>query len=132
MSADLIARLEVATEGSHDLDYEIYRAVNEYARNWLHDYPPGDVPRFTRSVDAALSLLPEGMAVDILFGPAGLFNEATVWRPVKGEDDQGRRTTSYEPFEAKANHDGHLRQNTPALVVCIAAMKARASQKGGT
>lgn len=57
---DLIAKLEASAEGTHALDYEIYRAVHEYARNWLPDFPPGGLPQYTHSIDAALSLVPEG------------------------------------------------------------------------
>ena len=134
MSEDLIARLEAATEGSRELDDEIMRHL--YPRHDLRSVhgsliqfnedpllPKIERRRsdFTRSVDAAMTLAPEGAAADIHVGPGAIYNEATVWLPVKGEDAQGRRTASFTAVKT-------LRRNTPPLSLCIAALKARAAK----
>jgi hypothetical protein len=124
ITADLIARLEAASEGSRELDEEIAHLAHTYQAPDRGD-PYGSWPHYTTSLDAARELVPEGMAADIHIGPRGFYNDATIWQPIKGEDDQGRRTTSYKPFEAKSVRDGRIYQNTPALALCIAALKAR-------
>lgn len=103
---DLIARLEAATEGSLELNYAIYREINEHARNWLPEYPPGDLPGYTESVDAAMTLVPEFAFVRT--GPAGATAGCNGYRCP---------TTA---AEAK----------TPALALCIACLRAIAASRG--
>jgi hypothetical protein len=72
----------------------------------------GEVPQFTSSIDAALSLVPEGLVWDISSGTkAGLPDPpwAALW-----SDD----------LDVAA--DG----KTPALALCIAALRARAGKEG--
>ena len=90
---------------------------------WHQLYREGSGP--TTSLDAALTLVPEGMAADVHIGPRAIYNQATIWLPIKGKDEQGRRTTSYEPLIAGCAREGTLYQNSPALAVCIAVLKAR-------
>ncbi|MCP4900099.1 MAG: hypothetical protein GY906_24275 [bacterium] len=47
---DLIARLEVATEGSRELDEAIQAELDGYPLPDGHQY--GNIPKFTRSLDA--------------------------------------------------------------------------------
>jgi hypothetical protein len=87
MSAELIARMEAAAEGSMALSREVARAVgwvnrgNSKRGEWVHpDNIRGGVPvldslhgtevhreppDFTRSIDAAAALVPEGYQYDI-------------------------------------------------------------------
>ena len=50
----LVARSETATEGSEDLDVAITRAIYGYREDVWY------TAKFSRSVDAALTLVPEG------------------------------------------------------------------------
>lgn len=54
----LIQKLEAATEGSKRLDYEIWRNTGGAE---LSDWEDRIWPAYTTSLDAALSLVPEGM-----------------------------------------------------------------------
>jgi hypothetical protein len=109
----LIAKLEAAAEGSHALDYEIYRAAHEYARNWLPDFPPGGLPQYTRSTDAALMLVPE------------------MWTAIELRSRQARtrwvadlsKLSNPESLSSEDYETGHAA--TPALALVIAALRAR-------
>lgn len=123
---DLIERLENATEGSRELDAAIYAHVcggkmaNIGPHGWMVLVPYAsetiaeDPKPFSRSLDAALTLVPKGCAVDLHYFPgtadvpAGkYFNAAAaVWFA-----DRGKR------FRADSY--------TMPLALCIAALKAR-------
>lgn len=76
MLDDLISRLEAATEGSRELDAEIFRWIGlterqeRHCRDWCRmdgrtgltreHYIGAWAPAFTESVDDAMTLLPEG------------------------------------------------------------------------
>jgi hypothetical protein len=139
MFADLIARLEAAVEPSRDLDVAIWAAIGypgvvgtkptayrlgtaeklngEVALTWPgnprcghHDL--GQVRRYTASLDAALTLVPEGADVEVYFSP---------------REKPHRRgcvvlTISRQVYEAHAA--------TLALALCIAALRARAADGG--
>ncbi len=126
MSDDLIARLEAAAARGREPDLEIHKAVGRCdptARyidtidglQWFEHHPevPGGadecfeepLPAYTTSLDAALTLVPEGRSWMIGRTLGGRHNA------VVGVD--GRTVT----------HD------TPALALCIAALKARAAKE---
>jgi hypothetical protein len=96
--ADLIAKLEAATEGCPFLDVAIMRAVYPRATmaagEWFLSGIKVRVEPYTTSLDAALTLVPEG------------------WTPW----DLIARHTTPAQFDAD-----------PALALCIAALKTRAS-----
>lgn len=99
----LIARLEAATGPSFTLEQEIFRAVNPNATKL-------SVPNnYTSSIDAALTLVPEGWLWRIM--PSD-FNGwlAEVWT-----DD-----TLDGEFGARAP--------TPALAIVIAALRAKGGE----
>ena len=131
---DLLARLEAATEGSEAFDVEIAhkigmarQAYNEdgVADDIVYDPPyPGGQPRcrplrYTRSLDAALTLVPEGAFVEVN-GPRKYLNIPTVvpnfWLAKVWHGPQ---------FHA-ARHDGW--GATEPLARCIAALRARQVQ----
>ena len=113
----LIERLQEASEGSRELDQKVALAIGWTkkkwcSRNWL---PPGgknidcrsNIPRYTTSIDAALTLLDEWWEYEI----TTLYGVAHVELPLNasGIDPQiGRRKDGDVP-----------------LALCIAALKAR-------
>lgn len=68
--SDLIARLEAAKEGSDDLDFHVAETLDNlhiaYSTT-IEGYPP----RWTQSLDAALSLFPSDAAISLLRYPNG-------------------------------------------------------------
>lgn len=97
---ELIARLEAASEGSRELDKSIAITVGTYQAPDRGD-PYGSWLRYTSSLDAALTLVPEFCFVKT------------------------------SPRGATAGCNGHICATTaataptPALALCIAALKAR-------
>ena len=115
---DLIKQLEAATEGSRTLDYEIARELQwrfseeeefkEFGSFWRDAMTDEwkQLPWWTTSIDAALTLVPEGLRWTLGYEPTGKLNYwAWVWT------DDGP-CEAYKP--------------TPALVLCIAILKALA------
>lgn len=123
----LIERLEQATEGSRELDGEIFRLVypcqdpahwHRFQDAWAHqdheDAIAYEMANFyTTSLDAALTLVPEGDEwVVSNHGQIGLENLA--FAGVYGAAIPG---SSCDTNAA-----------SPALALCIAALKARSAQ----
>lgn len=116
----LIARLEVAERGNRDLDMDIakalgFRPIATIRGVQIHNpaQPAGaswDLPFYTTSIDAALTLLPEGW-----------------WLQHLGHNLAGwgaRIETQGISLPAST----HLpRSTTPALAICIPALRARTS-----
>jgi len=117
---ELIERLEAAESGSRELDAEIAKEVGytfmetwtlseEY---WIGPAPAPDkpvvLPRFTTSLDAALTLVPEGFWTRLIIAtpPVAEVNPNNI-----------------------ESVDGKVIATTPALALCIAALKARESEK---
>lgn len=106
---DVIAKLEAASEGSRELDEAIGEALlNGRERN---PKPYGAwaelVSEYTTSLDAALTLVPEGWKTYAVDGPAIDHDGLWTWMLVAGE--RGTHGTSH----------------CPTLALCIAALKAR-------
>jgi hypothetical protein len=117
---DLIARLEAATWPDRTLDAYIKAAAEGFDPTGktlievktftgaAHEL----VPAYTASIDAALTLVPEGADVEVYFSP---------------REKPHRRgcvvlTIGRQAYEAHAV--------TPALALCIAALRARANDGG--
>lgn len=106
-------RLQAATEGSKELDGRIVLALDISLDhpNWPYviEQPDGTVvvdqrvPRYTTSLDAALTLVPEG-----------------CWYSIQYRADYRDETTALIE-QSLARVPG----NRPALALCIAALKAR-------
>jgi hypothetical protein len=126
----LIAKMSDATEGSRELDAEIWLSVTpheirdydgtttlknryvEVAGEWFCwlDNLREKVPACTTSLDAAVSLIPEGWAWDITSS-----GDACLTLPGNGFlSDRG---------DAEKWGDG--KTPTPTLAICIAALRAR-------
>jgi len=102
---DLIAKLEAATEGSRELDREVAKAVY----GWKRVQPGYYVPRFTQSLDAALTLVPEGWE---------------WFKPQNNYQSDKPRIEIFGPIDYQV-----AAAATPALAICIAALKAREQQE---
>lgn len=137
----LTARLEAATEGSRELDVEI-------ALEWLHvesseeayvrrtnrhdtEARPGDywlvqrsgrqlkaAPHYTTSLDAALTLVPEGWRV------YGMGQGASA-----NYDRWFVELVTVKPHLAPTSTWKRAAALTPALALCIAALKALQAQE---
>ena len=127
---ELIERLERATEGSRGLDARVGIAAN--GKMLRHPNVRGSWiwPHYTTSIDAALTLVPEGWGAKITI-PKGRSGAASVFDPSNGEewgqngllqDRAGNRPDLIE-FSRTFKHAA-----TPALALCIAALKAREAE----
>lgn len=119
---ELIAKLEQATEGSRELDYAIRAALDPHGRYLTKWEEQAAAARFTASLDAALTLVPEGWS-----GRIYLSGTAALWR---GAPDLGAVCRSLArnetPREPELKITGSADSGSPALALCIAALKARA------
>lgn len=126
----LIAALETATGPNRKLDAAIAKHIgwnNKKADLWwppesvtwarrtkqsLWDAERGPLPlsAYTASLDAALTLMPEGHCWEVRHG---FIPEATVWF-IENEYDPG-----------SGRSVPHGRHPIPAIALCIAALKAR-------
>lgn len=127
---DLAARIEAATEGSRELDAETADttdsvvpcactgACNPDSLNYLGGCP--SVRAYTTSLDAALTLVPEGWSFSV--GDLRGY-DPPMWRC---------HLRDHRPQSLTAAGHSHIWKegNTiagPALAICAAALKARAS-----
>ena len=124
---ELIAALEKATGPGRILDFQIHRAIlgKPILENdvwWVHrdvirwkdgtEDAVTDWPRYTASIDAALTLVPEGWWAQINYRPDQ--PSVVLWEfPVPC-----RRVPPEKPYVLAAQ--------SAAIALCIAAMKARA------
>lgn len=140
-NTDLIARLEAATEGRRDLDAAValaikYDSEDAFGRKLCDvierlgvgaftdsGWETWRLPRWSSSIDAALTLVPEGCDWDVGHIRANGFVSATVmWQAPAGSRfheffDAGPDTTVWWAEKGKGP--------TPALALCIAALRAR-------
>jgi hypothetical protein len=100
----LLSRLETATEGSRELDYEIWRVL--HGAEHLSDWEDRDWLAYTQSVDAALTLVP---------GDAWL----EMRRPLDGRPPIARLDINRRPYTCAAEAP------TLALALVVAALRAR-------
>ena len=128
----LIERLEAAETGSRELDGDIAEMVqpdelqhcqaahlntlkrfSHWPARWGRSVPTHfdwDAPHYTTSIDAALTLVPEGWNGKVEFGvPVEDKQEAELWN------------YKFYPDGREVFGSG----NTSALALCIAALKAR-------
>ena len=121
MTPGLIERLEAAGEGSRELDAEIARLFGGQAIARFGDWDCREdgtgiwrpLPRYSSSLDAALALA-ERVLPDL--------TKINVWTYVRGKHHHCEIETDEDEFDA-------LNASTPALALCIAILKARATQE---
>lgn len=134
--SDLIERLEKATGPDRELDAEIQEAVvglemyesiaERGGERCIRYYPspPGPtyraLPRYTSSIDAAMTLVPEGMVCGFS-GPtgksSGVGHEGMFFGTCGSVPDDGFHIA--------------VIATSPALALCIAALKALAATRDG-
>ena len=121
MTPGLIERLEKAEGGSRELDAESARLFGGQAIARFGDWDCREdgtgiwrpLPRYSSSLDAALALA-ERVLPDL--------TKINVWTYVRGKHHHCEIETDEDEFDA-------LNASTPALALCIAILKARATQE---
>ena len=106
---DLIRKLEAATGPDRSLDEAIF-VIAKYE-------PSEKLPAYTASIDAALTLVPEG------------------WLRYVADDENGVHACVWQkrmPWQGGKIQAGCLKAATPAIALCIAALKARAQTTTAT
>ncbi|UKK84773.1 hypothetical protein L7H23_01320 [Sphingopyxis sp. BSN-002] len=135
-TSELIEKIEVAGEGSRELDLKIAQYVGRVPTGatydpvesvaW-HNRLPYTLPFYVRSYDGALTMVPQGWIVEIrrhfnndgeYVADVSLTDSFTVGR---GCDPEEKASVSSRIVERKQGVDP-----TPAAI-CAAALKARAS-----
>ena len=111
---ELIAALEAAEGPSRDLDIEIHKALGHDVILGAGKHPMnrtggGRVPRYTESIDAALSFTPEGWH----------------WRIESAGDPYAALSFPQTPWEAA---EATALAATPAIALCIANLRALETQ----
>lgn len=115
--AELIARLEKATGPDHELDELIGEVVLGMTRCTINGCGVvHDADNYTVNIDAALTLVPEGFYWDVSFGVTTDSGHGPFWAECYSFD---KCVGFWGPEPATF---GAL---TPALALCIAALKAR-------
>lgn len=127
---ELAERCEAATGHDQALDMVIASLCHEHGEglsHWSYDQWAEQievnpfttwVPAYTASVDAALTLVPEGWWIQFL-GQCLLDNGHSGWR--------ARIETQADQVEAPQNSLGLFYAKTAALAICDAALRARAA-----
>ena len=103
---ELIERLEKATGPDRELDEAVERAIFDEGKEWRSAH----LPYFTASLDAALTLVPEGYRWLVGNAWKDKHGSCPAMATVALAGDYGTRPTSAA---------------TPAIALCIAALKAR-------
>lgn len=137
---ELIAQLQVATEGERGLDLAIQTATSGKPWYWMDSFqsvitwdqygkgapgnPVATLERFTSSIDDALMLVPEGWqwqssnrAPKPHAGRAYIHNGELIYAGMSAA-----KNPKYRHEEATAA--------TPAIALCIAALRARSALMG--
>lgn len=138
--AELIARLKKATGPDRELDVAICEATGNYSRRsyseWCGIQPKGSRPtitdflnarlstRYTASIDAALTLVPEGDHYE---------TAEWKWRVTEFQEWNNDnknwwwqvRLSGWPNNQPKVVEGNHKQ---PAIALCIAALKAREAQ----
>lgn len=116
---DLIARLEKATGADRELDEKIALLAGwKTAANgevWVSPtaFPARELPHFTSSIDVALTLVPEGVGLKL---ERYWLSSGEAWSAVLSTGG-----IPSNPARQFVSEDA----KTPAIALCIAALKAR-------
>lgn len=128
MTTDLIKRLEDAAEGSRELDLAIQIKFGRIYATW-NDVPMPEgstddtvVPHYTTSLDAAMTLVPEGWRIMMLAEYYGKWSACLHRAFGIAQDNAIWKSGHHWPSEYIVN--GETNSNL-ALALCIAALKAK-------
>lgn len=108
---DLIERIQIADEGSPDLDLDISRALNLW---WMPDSEVAGP--WTQSLDAAIALGEQALP-DWVWTVGKDDCADFYWASINERDTKGGRTLPA--------HTG----DTPALALCVAILKAKSDDR---
>lgn len=122
----LAARVEALTGPDREVDAEIavaskavpYDMEPAFGAGWwrgIYDNRHWQAPEYTASIDAAMTLVPEGWEAAIYSAPVGSDLNANV----QIETEQMRQRPDFYPLESIAK--------SPALALCAAALRAKAA-----
>ena len=124
MIDNLIRRLEKAIGPDRELDvaivYALYPNIGQYQPQcvgddpifWHEPYRKQPAPRFTESVDAAMTLIPKGAFWELNYSPTAFDRlDGRIFIAGVGSIDRGPSTGARSP--------------SPAIALCIAAFKSR-------
>ncbi len=128
---ELAARVEGAEGPNRDIDAEIAPLTG--LRMAEEGHPLGrccydqngrgvPLPAFTASLDAALTLVPEGWFILVSDWQASILRKLGPWQAVLTRNRDDMRTV----FDGRSDHAA-----TPALALCAAALRARAAMEAG-
>jgi hypothetical protein len=115
----LVERIEGAGGPDRELDDEIAFAVSAmgekvpcgHTLNRLTGHKSGIAARrYTASIDAAMTLVPEGWSFEVRSSGTGDPGQASVWNPMRAPGHEEYRVSNFA---------------TPALALCACALKAR-------
>ena len=128
---DLIKRIEAADGPDRGLDAEICEAmgftvVGHYRRGSnepIRGYSWQPVPRYTSSIDAAMTLVPEGWRLQLSEWDHEDLRAKGPWQAIL--ERNGTRGDFMEPAP-RCDH-----AKTPALALCAAALRAKTAQNEG-
>lgn len=109
--SNLITRLEGMTGPDRNADAMIHHAINDGVGTGCWS----DAPHYTSSLDAAMSLVPEGMSAC-----------ATKYADGSGAAETWRYVTERFPEIYGGSHQ-NVGARTPAIALCIASLRARMS-----
>jgi hypothetical protein len=119
---ELIKRLEAATGPDRELDCRLWCALVDHSdfdlfRRVVPGFYQWRAAHYTASIDAALSLVPEGWFFDIRIRPQ------SVDRPARALPQNGRSIV-HTP-ERRGRYMAARSCIHPRLAICIAALRAR-------
>lgn len=121
--AALIERLEKATGPDSELDQEIWFSLEQP----LPDEPVGFPIRYTASIDAALTLVPPSHVTDVHDDEDKCFPTGFSITSLCGSEYQAE--VIYHPtWNVEPPPLGEGYSPTPAIALCIAALKARKAE----
>lgn len=148
---ELIERLEKATGADRELDIAIFEAavavpnvgqmIGVEPRQWDPKYTPllvphpkwgfspavpADAERYTSSIDAALTLVPEGLSASVTKHSDGT-GAAEIWRYAVEKFAYRIPGLTSDNLRARNGTFDHQRvvAKTPAIAICIASLRAR-------
>jgi len=118
----LAARVEQATGPCAELDAQIGRFAASEFLGYVPDEPQHGCQKFTASLDAAMSLVPEDLSWEVRRSGGGGGGQAIIWDYQRQPGCVGGRLGGGDIRVRSAA--------TPALALVSASLRARAAEQG--